>query len=130
MERITKRYSINTESSEEFFTKFLTSINSIRNISRPSDVKVLALLCTTAEYDGRVDLPSKERKKLLEKLNMTTQAFSNSLSRLKKLGVLCGSRSKLEINLHYFWEGTLTERNNVLKNNTFELTLTFYNPNV
>lgn len=125
MEGITKKYSINTESSEEFFTKFLMSINSIRNLSRPSDVKVLSLLCTAAEYNGRVSLPTKERKKLLEKLNMTAQAFSNSLSRLKKLGVLCGDRSELEINLHHFWEGSKKDREQVLKTNTFQLTLTF-----
>lgn len=123
---IQKTFTVKSKSSEEFFITFLSGLNAICELSRPSDIKVLAALCTKAEFNtGVVQLTSKLRKELIEKLSISDQAFSNSISRLRETKLISGSRGDYEINPHCFWKGTTDERSKLLRDKSADILLKF-----
>jgi len=124
---IKKTFSVKTNNTEEFYITFLSGINALCGLSRNSDIKVLAMLCSIAEYNtGRVKVTSKTRKDIMDKLSMkSSQAFSNSINRLKKGSLINGERGEYEINPEYFWKGTTDERNKLLKEKKIDLLIKF-----
>lgn len=122
-----KTFSIKADSSEKFFITFLSGLNAICGLSRPSDIKVLAILCSMAEFNtGKVIMTSSARKEIMKKLGIKTpQALSNSISRLKKEHLLEGERGEYEINPQYFWKGNTNERDKLLREKRMNLTLKY-----
>ena len=113
---IRKSFSKRVKNKEEFFMMFLSGLNEICALSRPSDIKILACLCERAEYNtGVVKLTASERKKITDKLKIKAQAFSNSLSRLKAAGLVSGSQGTYEVNPQHFWKGETNERQKILQ---------------
>jgi len=121
-----KTFTVAAKNTEEFFFTFLSGLNAICHLSRPSDIKILALLCSKAEYNtGIVRLTTSDRKEIISKLNSTTQSFSNSMTRLRKEGLIVGDHGNYEINPHYFWKGTTDERNKLLRDKKMDILLKF-----
>ena len=123
---ITKTFSVKSKNKEDFFMVFLSGLNAISSLSRPSDIKVLAILCSNAEFNtGKVKLTSADRKEATDRLGIKSQSFSNSLKRLRDVGLLEGERGEYEINPQCFWKGTTDERNKLLRERSAELILKF-----
>lgn len=125
---VTKSFSVKKQRSEEFFFVFLTGLNAICSLTRPSDIKILTHLCSRAEFNtGTVKLTPCDRDALIEELKIKAQAFSNSLGRLKKAGLVEGERGVYTVNPQCFWKGTTDEREKLLKNKSFKLILNYEN---
>lgn len=123
---LTKTFSVKSTSTEEFYITFLSGLNAICELGRPSDIKVLALLCAKAEFNtGIVRLSTADRGIILDKLRCSTSAFSNSISRLKTAGLVSGESGNFEINPHCFWKGTTDERNRLLRDKQMDINLKF-----
>jgi hypothetical protein len=124
---LTKTFAVKSVNKEEFYITFLSGLNALCELSRPSDIKVLALMCSKAKFNtGVVNMSAGDRKEIMEKLGgISTQAFSNSISRLKKAGLISGDRGDYELNPHCFWKGTTDERNKLLKDKRMDLLVKF-----
>jgi len=120
-----KNCIVKNNTPEEFFTVFLSNLNTICEVNKPGDIKVLAFLCAKADLDGRVQLSSKIRKEITEKIGYSSSAFSNSLSRLKMTDTITGEGGDYEVNPQYFWDGTTEERRQLLRDRNFDLLLRF-----
>lgn len=113
---IRKTFSVKSKTTEEFYFTFLTGLNAICELSRPSDMKILSILCARAEFNtGKVKLTPQSRKEIVDKLKISPQSFTNSVSRLKEVHLLSGAHGEYEINPQHFWKGTTDERNRLLK---------------
>lgn len=125
---IKKTFSVKTDGTEEFFMTFLSGMNAICELSRPSDIKVMALLCAKAEYNtGIAKLSTSDRREMEDRLDCSSQALSNSIRRLKDAKLVSGTKGNFEINPHYFWKGTTNERQRLLKDRQMDLLLKFRN---
>ena len=123
---VRKTFAVKTKTKEEFFMVFLSGLNAICSLSRPSDIKILACLCERAEYNtGTVRLTPEDRQSIMKKLDIKPQAFSNSLSRLKKAGLVAGDRGSYEVNPQHFWKGETNERERLLKARSMDLLLQY-----
>jgi DNA-binding MarR family transcriptional regulator len=123
---ISKTFSVKAAKSEEFFFTFLSALNAMSDLSSASDIKILAIFCSIAEYNtGKVVLSKDKRSEIAKKLKVTLQAITNSISRLKKAGLICGNRGVYEINPQYFWKGTTNEREKLLKSEGLNIVIKF-----
>jgi len=113
---IRKTFATKVKSKQDFFMVFLHGLNSICELSRPSDIKVLVYLCSKAEYNtGRVRLSAGDRVILMETLDIRKQSLSNSLRRLVEVNLLEGSKGTYVVNPQAFWKGETNERERILK---------------
>jgi hypothetical protein len=120
-----KNCIVKNSTPEEFFTVFLANLNTICELINPGDVKVLAHLCAFSGEDGKISLSTKTRKEILAKLSYSSSAFSNSLARLKISDVVVGENGDYEVNPQFFFDGTLEERTQLLRDKNFDLLLRF-----
>ena len=126
VQTVKKTFSVKSKHKEDFFFVFLSALNAIEPLSRPSDIKVLMHLCSVAEFNtGKVNLTAEGRKTILKSLKVKAQTFSNSLARLKDTGLITGDRGDYEVNPQYFWKGTTDERSRLLKSRSADLLLKF-----
>lgn len=124
---VKKTFAVKANSTEEFYITFLSGLNALCDLSRQGDIKVMAILCSIADYNtGKVSITSVERKEIIEKTGLSSpQAFTNAISRLKSQGLVTGEKGRYEINPHYFWKGTTDARNKMIKDNKLELIIKF-----
>tara|TARA_R110002020_G_scaffold120231_1_gene274093 strand:- start:11 stop:451 length:441 start_codon:yes stop_codon:yes gene_type:complete len=126
LKTVKKTFSVKTKHKEDFFFVFLSALNAMEPLSRPSDIKVLMHLCTMAEFNtGKVALTAQERKRILKALKVKAQSFTNSLARLKTAGLIIGGKGEYVVNPQYFWKGTTDERTALLKKRSAELLLKY-----
>ena len=119
-----KTFSTKVKTKQDFFMVFLHGLNSICELSRPSDIKILVYLCSKAEYNtGRVRLTSSDRAELIEVLDIRKQSLSNSLRRLVESNLLEGSKGTYIVNPQAFWKGETNERERILKAKSVALML-------
>lgn len=122
---ITKSFSVKT-TSEAFYMTFIGNMASFYKITSITDVKILAKFCENTVFNtNKVSITTSKRKELCKSLNVTSQTFSNSINRLKKLGLITGSGGDYEINPTIFWKGTTDERSKLLKEGGLELRIKF-----
>lgn len=123
---VRKTFSVRSKNTEDFYLTFLSGLNAICDLSRPSDIKILTVLCAMAEYNtGKVKLTSHDRKKIIKKLSISAQAFSNSINRLKEASLLEGERGEYKVNPQHFWKGTTDERHRLLKQRSADILLKY-----
>lgn len=123
---IRKTFSVKSKNTEEFYLTFLSGLNAICDLSRPSDIKILTALCAMAEFNtGKVKLTSHDRKDLIKRMNISAQSFSNSINRLKEASLLTGERGDYEVNPQCFWKGTTDERQRLLKERSADILLKY-----
>jgi hypothetical protein len=123
---IRKEYNIKT-TSEEFFMTFISSLASFYQITAITDVKVLTFMCVNADFNtGKVSLTAAKRKELIVTANLNNrQTVTNSLTRLKKLGLIAGDEGEYEINPTVFWKGSTRERERLLRKDGATLIMKF-----
>ena len=121
-----KSVTVTTPIGDKFFMTFIENMSSFYNISCITDVKVLAKLCTMVGYNTyEVLLPKGRRKDIMDELSINTQTMSNSINRLKGIGMLSGADGSYEINPKVFWKGNTKERDKLLKTKGIEITIKF-----
>ena len=80
-------------------------------------------MCSHAEYNaGKVSLPTQERSRLCELLNISNNALTNNLSVLKKLKLISGERGEFLINPQIHWKGDTKTRSRLLQDNDMKIT--------
>lgn len=123
---VTKSYTVST-SSEEFFMTFISSLASFYRINSITDVKVLTFMCTNANFNtGHVSLTAAKRKEMIEQLQITNrQTVTNSLNRLKKLGLIAGDDGEYDVDPRVFWKGSTMERERKLRKEGLHLMMKF-----
>lgn len=123
---VTKSYSVKT-TSENFFMTFISSLASFYKITSITDVKVLTFLCTNANFNsGHVSLTAAKRKELIDELKLNNrQTVTNSLKRLKGLGLIAGDNGEYDIDPRVFWKGSTDERDKILRRQGLEITMKF-----
>ena len=126
IQTVKKTFAVKSKTTEEFFMVFLSGLNALCALSRPSDIKILACLCERAEYNtGIVRLTAVDRQEVMKKLGIKPQAFTNSLGRLKKANLVTGDRGTYEINPQHFWKGETNERQRLLKARSMDVLLQY-----
>lgn len=126
MVEVNKSVTVSTGGGDKFFMTFIESMSSLYKISCLTDVKLLAKMCCLVDYNGyRVLIPKGVRKEVMEELGINTQTMSNSLKRLKEVGLITGDDGCYEINPNIFWKGSTKERDKILKNDGLEISIKF-----
>lgn len=121
-----KSVTVSTSSGDKFFMTFLENMSSFYNINCVTDVKVLAKMCSMAEYNTyHMFMPPARRKEIMQELKINTQTMSNALTRLKGIGMVSGSDGMYEINPIVFWKGSTKERDRLLKTKGIEIKIKF-----
>jgi hypothetical protein len=119
---VKKTFAAKVKTKQDFFMVFLNGLNSICELSRPSDIKVLVYMCSKAEYNtGKVRLTAEDRATIVDKLGICKQSLTNSLTRLVGVGLVTGSRGSYEVNPQAFWKGETNERERILKSRSLTL---------
>jgi len=115
-QEITKTVTVRTDSQEEFFMLFIKAIGPVFKIKSLVDFKVLLKLCQLSVYNGgSIPLPTLTRKEICEELSLQNPNLSNSLNRLRTMGVITGSQGKFELNPIIAWKGDLKTRDKAIK---------------
>lgn len=123
---IEKSVTVTTGGGDKFFMTFLENMSSFYNISCVTDVKVLAKMCSMAEYNTyQMFMPKARRKEIMDEIGINTQTMSNALSRLRGIGMISGSDGMYEINPVVFWKGSTKERERLLKTKGIEIKIKF-----
>lgn len=123
---VTKTFAVKIPHEENFFFIFPEGTDYIYTIKGVVDIRVLFLLCSHVEFNsGKIYITSSLRNTFQDSLGISKQSFSNSITRLKKDGILHGSKGVYEINPRMFWKGTTDTRNKLLKDNKLEIHIKF-----
>ncbi len=119
---VEKHFAIKVKNNEHFFSSFINSVGRLYNLKNVSDYKVIIELCCHAEYNtGVIHMSSHLRKQIIDKLGLSTQNFSNSISRLKELKLISGENGSFLINPEIFWIGDRETRLKLLVSEQFEI---------
>lgn len=106
--------SYTTRTSSEQFTQIFhehPEFSKVFDVARLRDLHVILKLCLLCEYNtGRVKFGSAERGSVGQELDMSSANLSGSLSRLRKLGLISGRGSHIQLNPRLFWKGTTKAR--------------------
>lgn len=101
---------------EPFIMMYGAHLGLLRDLNSITDLKILFHLLFKVQYGtNRVSLSTGDRKELIDSLCITTAAVSNSLSNLKKAGLLTGEKGSFMINPYLFWKGENKDRKKLLK---------------
>ncbi len=80
-------------------------------------------MCTKAEYNtGRVLLPTSERVRLCELLDISNNSLTNNLALLKKHNLISGERGEFIINPQIHWKGDTQTRDRLLQDSNMKIT--------
>jgi len=131
-EFVTSRKSVSVETdSDKFFMTFISEMSSFYKINCLTDVKVLAALCSNAQFNSyTVLLPPSVRKTIMADCGINTQTMSNSMKRLKDLGLVSGADGEYHINPNIFWKGSTNERKKLLADKGLEINIKFTSKSV
>ncbi len=105
-----KTFSIKA-TQDEFYMSYISNMVGFFNLKSAVDIKLITKMCMIAEYNtGRVLITPEVRKDIQELLNISSQQMTNSISNLKKIGLIKGSRGTYHLNPMVFWKGTNDSR--------------------
>lgn len=114
-----KVFSVKT-SSENYFITFIEHLGGFYNITTKTDIALVGLLCSLAEFNtGKVLLNTTRRTEICAQLGIDKPYLSRCLKKLRDRGILQGSSDTFNINPNLFWKGSLQAREEYLKNNKF-----------
>jgi len=121
----TKVYSAKIH-TEEFYITFINALSKIVGLTRMLDVKVLAVLCTRAEFNtGTVQLTPFIRESVCTELDISYNSLANALTSLKKKNFIQIYKGNCIINPLFFWKGDLKTRDELLRNSELSFTINF-----
>lgn len=105
---IIKSFSVKKKKVEKFFFVFTKNIMKFYDIERAIDFKILFFLSSHIEFSTKqIKFSRKEKLEFMETVNIKTQCFSNSIKRLKDLGIISGERGDYLINSDYINRGKI-----------------------
>ena len=111
-----KTFSVRSKTKYEFFMMFTDVKSPLFDLKRSTDIKVLLALCAVVSYNtNNIVLSPRIRREMLDLLNISPQAFTNSLQRLKEKKLISGERGDYLLNPLYTWKGTTDGRESKLK---------------
>ncbi len=123
--RWTKKFSVKVK-VENFYITYIDNLSGYLKLTSNADKSVLAYLCTKAEYDtGRAAISAEERLKACEMISISSQQFTNSVSKLKQLKLITGRSGFYMINPAIFWKGNSKTRSKLLKDNKLAVEFDF-----
>ena len=109
-----KKFVYNVD-ADRFYMTFIDFAAPVYKLSSSSAKNVLQWMCSNAEFNtGVVLLPSPTMKEMAEDLGLPMQTIYNSLTQLKKLGLIVGERGRFVLNPEIFWKGDMESRRNLL----------------
>lgn len=112
---IEKHYSVRIN-SENFYMTFIDCMSGFFKISSITDIKLLAKMCTLAEFNtGKVLIPTSLRKEIEKEFDISAQTLTNSISRLRQLRLIRGEKGSFQINEQVFWKGDMKTRAELIK---------------
>lgn len=113
---VKKSISIQAKTTDDFFMIFIKSLSGFFKIKSAVDIKVLIKFCQIADFNtGQILLPTGTRKDICSELDIQNQHLSNSIARLKTMGLVTGEQGKFELNPLLSWKGEMKEREKLLK---------------
>lgn len=105
-----------TVKSENFFMCIFENMAGFYNIKHASDARLLACLCSVAEFNtGVVRLSKKLRFQVCDTAKISVSNMSKNIQRLKELDLLTEDDGDIKINPNVFWKGTMKSRTELLK---------------
>ena len=112
--------------AEEFYITFISTLSKIIGLNRMTDVRVLALLCSKAEFNtGIVQLTPYVKELIYTELKISYNSLANSLSSLKRKDFITLEKGKCTINPLLFWKGDLKARQELLRTSGLEFIINF-----
>lgn len=111
---------------DSFYMTYFENLSGFYKLSSATDIKILAILCSNAEYNtGIIDLSTKLRDEICDTIGIVSSQISRSLKSLQEKGLIVKDKDRIEINPSCFWKGTNETRNKLLKEGGIELKLKF-----
>jgi hypothetical protein len=108
--------------SDNFYFTFIDFIAPLFRLRSDSAKTLLVWLCTNAEFNtGVVRLTADDRRQLCETLNMSNNAITNCLKKLKDLNLISGQDGKFTINPQIFWKGEMSVRDKLLQSEDIQI---------
>ena len=93
-----RTFSVKTN-IDEFYFSYINNMMGFFNLKSAIDCKLITKMCMIAEYNtGRVLITPEVRREVCKLLNISTQQITNSLSSLKKIGLIKGERGTYQLN--------------------------------
>lgn len=119
-----KTWSSKVHDTESFYMVFVNWISLEYQIKSDVAKSILTWMLTNAEYNtGKVRLTTVDREEVCKLYNITNNALSIYLNKLKKLNLIQGSKGIFNINPEIFWKGELSVRNKLLKDGNITFTI-------
>lgn len=108
--------------NDNFYFTFIDFIAPLFRLRSDSAKTLLVWLCTNAEFNtGIVRLTADDRRQLCETLNMSNNAITNCLKKLKDLNLISGQDGKFTINPQIFWKGEMSVRDRLLQSEDIQI---------
>lgn len=94
------------------FTMLLHPVHPLLfRLTHVKDLHVLFGLCELCEFNtNKVFIHSSRRKDLMDITGQSSQHLSNSLRRLRELGIVSGGKGEVVINPQVLWKGSTPAR--------------------
>lgn len=108
--------------NDNFYFTFIDFVAPLFRLRSDSAKNLLVWLCTNAEFNtGIVRLTADDRRQLCETLNMSNNAITNCLKKLKDLNLISGQDGKFTINPQIFWKGEMSVRDRLLQSEDIQI---------
>lgn len=108
--------------NDNFYFTFIDFVAPLFRLRSDSAKTLLVWLCTNAEFNtGVVRLTADDRRQLCETLNMSNNAITNCLKKLKDLNLISGQDGKFTINPQIFWKGEMSVRDRLLQSEDIQI---------
>jgi len=112
--------------SDSFYYTYIEHMEKILNLTKNSDKKVIAYLCSNMQYNTNVI--NYDNKLVAAKCNISKYEVSKSLARLVETGILTkvesSSRSYI-VNPLLYWKGDQATRDKIIKGVEIQFKLIF-----
>ena len=114
------------DSSSDFVQIYYEMLRTFYSIKYVSDLKLIIELASMANYNtGEIDLSTKKREVLCDRLGIKKTHLSTSLKRLKELNLIRGEKGSYIIEEAVFWKGDKETRKELMKEKDFEFVIQF-----
>jgi len=121
-----KAILVKTKNSEDFYFTFIQMFQQQLKIKSMTDVHVLTKFCLLMQYNSTtVQLTTARRRQLCEDVGIKLPHLSNSIARLKAIGILIGTDGEYEVNPFFAWKGQLSEREKLIAMKGLEIKVRF-----
>lgn len=96
---------------EDFIFMLEGAFSAIMQLDKTTDIKVLILLAQHLKFNSnKVLLSPNIRKDMADAIGVKVQQISNSIKRLKDLGIVSGERNDFALSNNCFWKGSLSNK--------------------